>query len=252
MCFGLSKIIKEFKNGSVTVVGMKGRGKDMLMANVIARRKEPYISLFDYDIKKVEWQKLDFKKIDINNTYKDFLQDNVKYYKFPYIKGSDIYLTDCGVYFPAQYCNELNRDFKSLPIFMALSRQVGGGTRVHANCQNLNRIWDKVREMSDCYIYCNRCIYLWGLVIQVVTVYDKYQSCVDRVEPFKPMSIPFLASQDNKTRIKTSNEEALRRYRECYGRVERKLLIYVNKSKYNTNMFEELLEGGKKESEMDK
>lgn len=246
MCFGLSSVIKEFKDGSVCVVGMKGRGKDMLMANVVARRKEPYVSLVDYKTDKAEFQKLEFDKIDINNTYKDFLQDNVKYYEFPYKEGSDIYLTDCGVYFPAQYCNELNRDFKSLPVFMALSRQVGGGTRVHSNCQNLNRIWDKIREMSDCYIYCNRCIYLFGLVIQVVTIYDKYQSCVDRVEPFKAMSIPLFASQDNKTRIKTSNEEALRRYRERYGRVQRKILIYCNKSKYNTNMFKDILKEGKK------
>lgn len=245
MC-GISKIAKKFEQGSVCVVGMKGRGKDLLFGNVIARRKQPYVSLIDYGCKKAEYQPLDFEKIDCKNSYKEFLHKNVQHYEYPYVEGSDIYLTDVGVYFPAQYCNELNRDYKHLPTFMALSRQLGGGTRVHSNCQNLNRIWDKIREMSDYYIYCNWCKVLGNIVIQQVTCYDKYQSCVDRVEPFQPLKVPLLSTQDNKTRIQTCNEEAKRRYREVYGNVSRHLLIYVNKANYDTNIFKEILKNGAK------
>ena len=39
-----SKVVKMFKKGSVCVSGLRGTGKDVIMGNVIARRKKPYIS----------------------------------------------------------------------------------------------------------------------------------------------------------------------------------------------------------------
>ena len=221
----------------------------MLMSNVVVRRKAPYISNLDYTGLKANrktgellYQELDFKKLNMGeNTYKDLLENNIKYYKFPYVSGSDVYISDAGIYFPSQYCNELNRDYKHLPTYFALSRQVSHNN-VHVNVQNLNRCWDKIREQSDIYIRCRKCICIFGkLVIQWITLYDKYQSCLDRVEPAR-ISIPLIASRE----VKQQAELYLDKYHNTYGSVKNRVLIYWNKSSYDTYYFEKLFLRGKK------
>lgn len=248
---GLKKIIKEFEKGNVCVVGLRGCGKDMLFANVIARRKLPYVSNTNYYCKHSPYMKLVFDKLNVKNNYKNFINDNIIPYDYPYIEGCDIYISDCGIYLPSQYCNELNKLYPEFPTFYALSRQIADNN-VHFNVQNLNRVWDKLREQSDIYIMANSCKVFKGripiigrlfngLVFQTVTTYDKYQSCVDRVEPYKPAPVPLFASKELKAQIQRSNEEAKRRYREVYGNVKRRLLIYRNKSKYDTRLFKGVL-----------
>lgn len=196
----IKKVCRLFKRGSVCVTGMRGSGKDMLTANVIARRKADYVSNVDYKIKKGFYQEFDYDKINLNgNTYDDLLHKRVKPYSYPYINGSDIYLSDTGVYFPSQYCNELNKKYPSLPLFFALSRQLGD-CNVHVNVQNLGRVWDKLREQSDIYIRCRYCLYLFGFVVQGITLYDKAQSCQDRVKPCRLQSPLF--NKQSKTMIR--------------------------------------------------
>jgi hypothetical protein len=238
----IKTVVKMFKKGNVCVTGLRGTGKDMLTSNVVVRRKEEYVSNIDYGGKYAHYNELDFNKLDLGgNTYKNLLEGNVKYYKYPYPSGSDIYISDVGVYFPSQYCNELNRDYKHLPMYMALSRQVSHNN-VHINVQNLNRAWDKIREQSDIYIRCRRCIVLFGkIVIQQITTYDKYQSCVDRVEPCK-IRVPTMAKRE----VKENAKMYLDKFRNSYGTIKNHLLIYWNKSTYDTYYFEKLFEGGVK------
>lgn len=226
-----------FKNGSVCVTGLKGTGKDLLTSNVVVRRKLPYASNIDYGEAFIP---LRFEDIDCGgNTYKEFISGNVNYYEFPYPPDTDIYISDGGVYLPSQYCNELNKQYPSLPTFMALSRQVGyGKCKVHFNTQNLNRMWDKVREMSETYIRCNKCFYIFGFVFQLVTVYDKYQSCVDRVQPCR-VRVPLFNIQARlNARIYRDN------FFNTHGEVKRYLLFYRNKSSYDTLHFNTLLKNG--------
>lgn len=123
---------------------------------------------------------------------------------------------------------------------MALSRQLGA-CNVHFNVQNLNRAWDKIREQSDIYISCRRCIVLFGkLVLQHVWIYEKYQSCVDRVPPYrvpKPLISPERRFQWNLDK---------QRYDIQHGEIRSRLLIYFNKSTYDTRVFKEMLKNGKK------
>lgn len=237
-------IIKLFRDGNVCVCGLRGTGKDVLMGNVIARRKKPYVSNLDYTNGK-NYQVLDFQKLDMGcNTYKDLISGNVKYYEYPYEQGSDVYISDAGVYMPAQYCNELNRDFKHLPIYFALSRQVSHNN-IHVNVQHLARVWDKVREQSDIYIRCRKCIVIFGkIVFQKITLYDKYQSCLDRVEPCR-ITVPMMAKRE----VKQNAQIYLDKFRNTYGRIRTRLLIYVNKSKHDTYYFEKLFKEGKRNEE---
>lgn len=231
----LGYFIKLFRKGNVCVTGLKGTGKDMLIANVVARRREPYVSNVDYTSNDL-FTPLDVNALDMGgNTYKNFVNGDVKPYHCPYKDKTDIYISDVGVYFPSQYCNELNRDYKNIPMYMALSRQINDAS-VHVNVQNLNRCWDKLREMSDTFIYCRWCKVFFGIVVQVVTEYEKYETCLARMAEPK-ISVPLF----NRT-ARTNAKIYLDQFRNTHGKIKTRLLIYRNKSNYNTRVFKEMLE----------
>lgn len=239
------KIVRLFEDGNVCVCGLRGRGKDLLMANVVARRKKEYVCNVDYGGDDLHHH---FKPIDYScgkNTYRAFISGKVKRYVYPHPDGTDIYISDAGVYFPAQYCNELNRDYGYFATFMALSRHLGD-CNVHFNAQNLNRVWDKIREQSDCYIMANRCFVLFGkIVLQLVTLYELYDSALKRVPPFR-LSRPLLNRERQfQWEVQKSN------YDIAHGSIQRKLLIYWHKSNYNTRFFKEVLENGIYEDDVD-
>ncbi len=234
---GLRRIIRLFEDGNVCVTGLRGRGKDMLMANVAMRRKKPYVSNTNYGGQWLPFDPMDFDCGD--NLYSNFIRGPIYFYEFPYPDGTDIYIGDCGIYFPAQYCNLLNRDYGCITTFMALSRHLGA-CNVHVNAQNLNRVWDKIREQSDTYITCNWCKVFFGWVFQTVTIYELYDSAVRRVPPFR-VPRPWL----NRDRVMTW-KLAKQQYDISYGSITRRLLIYRNRSNYNTRIFKEVLAHGQK------
>lgn len=237
------KIIKLFKRGNVSVFGLRGRGKDLLFSNVIVRRRNSYISNINYGGKYIP---LDLTKLDVKNNYSNFISNSINYYNYDnhYPKNVDIYISDLGVYLPSQYCNKLNNAYDYLPTFMALSRQLGR-CNVHFNSQNLNRVWDKVREQSDIYIQCDRVIYIpfsklkifrYDFVIQKITLYDKYESAVARVKPCR-VSPRLFDKNVSKVQIKMY----LDNFYNQHGEVKSKFLFYRNKSTYDTFYFDKLL-----------
>ena len=234
------KIIKMFENGNVCVTGMRGKGKDLIIGNVIAHRKKQYVSNLNY--RNEYHNELDFNKIDCQNDYKNFINGNINYYEYPYPLGADVYISDCGVYLPSQYCNQLNRDYPNLITYQALSRQISRNN-VHINAQNINRVWDKIREQSDTYIRCVSCIYLFGLVIQRVIIYDKYESCLNRVNPCR-IKVPLFNKE-----AKIHARLYLDNFYNQHGKVQSRLLFYFNRSKHNTYQFGEILKKGKKKNE---
>lgn len=236
---GLKKIIKKFREGNVCVTGLRGRGKDLMIANVVVRRGEPYVCNVDYggNHYPLEPENLDCGK----NTYKNFISGDVKYYKYPYPDGTDVYISDAGIYFPSQYCGELNKEFPYISTFSAISRHVGD-VNLHFNVQNLNRCYDKLREMSDCYLNCLGCKVIFGIVFQLVREYDNYDSCIKRIKPFN-VNVPIIGSGATRynVRLQKANYEA------NHGYIKNHILIYRNKSNYNTRFFKDMLENGRKE-----
>lgn len=242
-CLKRKKVFNLFKKGNVIVTGLRGTGKDMLMANVVASRREPYISNIDYSCKHSPRIALDLRKIDIPSSYKNLINKDFIAYDYPYPERCDFYISDAGIYFPSQYQGQLCKEFEGIPYFQALSRHLGD-CNFHCNVQNLNRLWDKIREQSDIYIRCISCKVLGKLVIQKVIVYDKYEACLNRVDPFKPLKTPFSIRSQTRTDFKVTNERLLREFKERNGSVRAYTLIYRNKSKYDTRLFKRLLSTG--------
>lgn len=230
-------LIRLFKQGNVCVTGLRGTGKDLLFGNVIARRNEEYISNLNYGGK---YNELHLNEWDIHNKYSNFISGNVSFYSAP-CKNKDIYISDCGVYFPSQYCNKLNNEYEGFVYYQALSRQVGEHN-IHINVQNLNRCWDKIREQSDIYIRCNKCLYIpfVNIVFQSITLYEKYESCLNRMREPK-IKMPLFANAIVRQNIKLYLEQ----WRNSNGKIKDRFLIYHNKSKHDTLYFQKLLKGEK-------
>lgn len=227
------RIVNLFKKGNVCVTGLRGTGKDILFGNVIARRNIPYVSNLDYG---GLYNPLCLNDICIPNTYVNLINDNINEYIYPYPLGSDIYISDAGIYLPSQYCNQLNRDYQGLITYQALSRQVSHNN-VHINVQNLNRLWDKVREQSEIYIRCNWCKVLFKkIVIQKITIYDKYQSCLDRVSPCRIRKPNMFMDKEKRLQYELYRDK----FYNTYGDIRSYFLIYINKSNHDTYYFEKL------------
>lgn len=233
----MKKIVQLFKDGNVLVVGLKGTGKDTLMGNVAVRRHCPYVSNTNYGGK---YNKLDLDVMMCGgNTFRDFLDGTVKYYEYPYPDGTDIYIGDCGVYFPSHMHGELDKRYAQICTFMALSRHLGDCS-VHVNCQQLSRIYNKIREMSAIYIMTMRIRWLGPIVFQRVRIYERYDSCERRVPPFRLPKPLFSAERRFQWKIQKQN------YDIAYGDIKSRLLIYWNRSKHDTRIFREVLKNGKK------
>lgn len=237
MAIGLRYIMKIFDRGNTCTCGPIGSGKDMMIANVVVRRSKKYISNVDYG---GSWIEFDPTVLDVGkNTFKNFLTGNVNKYIYPYPDGADLYISDAGVYFPSQHCSELNKLFPFFPTFFALVRQLGDA-RIHVNVQALPRVWDKIREQSqDFYIRCIWCKVFHGYTVQLVRVYDKYESCADKVKPFS-VNVPIFASPQTRTNVRLARDQ----YECTHGMIKSKLLIYKNKSSYDTRIFKKMLEEG--------
>lgn len=231
-----SKIMTLFKSGNVSVSGNCGSGKDLIASNVAVRMKG-YVSNVDYG---GNYSPLDFDKLDCGcNTYHSFIKGKIRQYFYPYPIGHDIFISDCGVYFPSQYCNELNKMYPYLPTFFALRRHLGK-INIHTNSQALGRVWDKLREQSDAFICCRWAKVLFGkFVIQKVTLYDRYETAQNRIKPCR-VTVPLFSTPSARMQAQICRDN----FENAHGMVKNLLLIYVNKSTYDTHHFKKLLEGG--------
>ena len=184
---------------------------------------------------------LDFHAIDIGNDNHALVSGKVKPYIYPYPADTDIFISDVGIYFPSQFNDHLNHKYATLPFFFALSRQLGPNVNVHINTQSLNRCWKILREQSDTFVRCIWCKVLGRLVIQKVIVYDKYETCLNRADPFWYPSCPAFASAEEKHIHMNNKRMALQRYKETHGNVKAMYLVYVNRAEYDTHYFRTLL-----------
>lgn len=240
--FKSRKFVKLFKEGNTIVSGLRGRGKDLAFCYVINKRKENYISNVNYSNPKLKYKRFEFdtKVWELaGNTYEDLTDGTVKKYSYPYPDGIDYYISDSGIYFPAQYHKELDKRYKSAPLFQALSRHLGD-CNIHCNTQKQNRLWDKIREQSDIYIVMKKAVFIPKTKIFYLkaTTYTKAETAEAQIK--KPWFGIGKKARENKIIWESQNGEV-------------KNINFIGKLRYNydSRRFKKILENEVKDYEND-
>lgn len=236
LVLGIKPIVTTFEYASTLVTGQRGRGKDVLFGNVIARRNLPYCSNLNYGY---EYNELTPDIMRLGSTFEDIVNGNVKYYQYPFPDNTDIYISDAGIMFPSQYSGILDSKYKDLPLFFALSRHLFDGN-IHANVQVYSRLWNKLREQVDQFIYCERCVFVGNIVFLKCTEYDRAKSCEDHV-PECRVKVPIFGRKERlNARIRRDE------YATAHGKVRTLTYVFINRSKHDTRHFKEVFLNGKK------
>ena len=241
MLISINKVKKWFDEGNIIVCGKKGKGKDVLFGNVIARIKRPYISNIDYT-KDDRYIPLNYVELDCGgNTWRNVLSGKLNYYEFPYGDKVNIYHSDVGNGMPCQYDKELDEEFPSFPMFLALQRHLADSC-YHCNAQAYERPWKKIREQAEeVYIRCIGCKVICGIVFAQFVYYNREQSCIDQIPPF-PYKEPFFKKKTDKINIDLEKTKYLIQY----GEIKKYTYICINKSKHDTRAFRTMFANGDK------
>lgn len=229
-------VLSSFLDGNVIVTGLRGKGKDLLFDWTINKRNKKYISNVDYTKGTCyEEFKADYLSLG-GNTFENFVDGNIIPYEYPIEDGVDYYISDAGVYFPAQEFKRLTQKYPSYALFQALSRHLGD-CNFHCNCQNLNRLWDKIREQSDCYILMTGTKWRFGKLVHVMTgyIYDNYDSCVKRVKPMKK-------------RWGRLGKIEYDKFTGAYGNIRKFTIHSIRRPTYDSRRFKQILRGKENET----
>ena len=83
-----------FYEGNVVVVGLRGRGKDVLFSLIVNSRKSKYISNVDYTGDS-RFNKFKVEDVSVGgNTFVNFSSGNINPYTYPYDDGVDYFISD--------------------------------------------------------------------------------------------------------------------------------------------------------------
>lgn len=233
------KLLSCFKRGNVLISGLRGRGKDVAFSFVINKRKQNYISNINYSSPKAKYKCFPFTKelFELGgNTYKDLKNNDIKPYNYPMPDGIDYYISDSGVYYPAQYATELVKNTPSAPLFIALSRHLGD-CNIHCNAQNQNRIWDKIREQSDQYVVMTSCHFIpfTKIFFLAMRIYSLEESAEKQIIP------PRFG-------LGKTAKEARYNFEIAHGKIQRVFFVSRLKYKYDSRAFKKILLGYKDEN----
>lgn len=176
------EIVREFQRCNVIVAGKKGSGKDLLFQEVIRKRRKPYYANIDYGYK---CEIVTCKDISVSpNTYRDFIENKSYIVDRRFAEKRDVYISDGGIFLPSYMDSALYKAYPSFPIYYALSRYLANHN-IHVNVQNFGRVWKALREQADSYIYVKKSLKLPFFIFIKATLYDKYQSAEQLLEPVK-------------------------------------------------------------------
>lgn len=172
-------LVNEFRRCNVMVFGKKGTGKDLIFAHVIALRGEKHYANipYDYNTEVIEL----YEVAAGDNTFEDCVNGTVRPFIPRFEEGRDIYMTDIGIYFPSSLHVILDKLYPSLPVDMALSRQLYNSNR-HTNCQAFERPWIKIREQADSYIQTLGTVRRDEFLFVHIRGYDKYENAKNETD----------------------------------------------------------------------
>lgn len=173
-------LVNEFSRCNVMVFGKKGSGKDVIFAHVIALRGEKHYANIPYDSNTEVIELCELAAGD--NTFADCINGTIRPFEPRFDEGSDIYISDAGIYFPNTADRLLNDLYPSTPVLLALSRHLYNNN-IHTNCQGFDRPWKKIREQADSYIQVLRTRNCGDCLLVDIRGYDKYSHAENEVNP---------------------------------------------------------------------
>lgn len=226
------RLLQYFKESSVIVYGAKGKGKDLIFQKVIyLKRFKAYYSNIYYGYK---YYKEPIKKLSVApNTFKKFINNDIhEIVKNDDYEGIDYYISDAGVFLPAQYNGELNKNYQSLPIYYALSRHLYN-SNIHMNTQFLGRAWNMLREQADKFIKAEGKIKIGSWLFVKCTFYDRYESAMSNILPMKkpPLFNGYYKAQ-------------YEQFISTYGEIKKGIFLIKTKHiRYDTRIFHKILFG---------
>lgn len=226
-------LVSQFKRNNVLVFGAKGTGKDLVFQAVInKRKKEKYLSNINYG---GSYSALDLKDISLgDNTFDNFILGMVSpIKKINEWENQDIYFSDLGIYLPSHYDSMLTKNYKSLPISMALQRHLYN-SNFHGNSQSIKRTWLKFRELGDGYVRVRGSKKLLGFLPYLVTECYYYSEYESAEKMLLPMATRGLKNDYNRALIE--------QHKATYGEIKK--LYIVNKIKnikYDTRYFHKVV-----------
>ena len=233
---GNARILKMFRSGNVLVAGHKGRGKDLLFQYVIAARErdgERHAANITYT-KKTHKRPISYYSLS-NNSRKNFISGDYETETHTFVEREDYYISDAGVALPAHAHNELEKRYPTLPIVYALSRHLGD-FNIHANSQEFCRVWDKLREQADYFIYQEGAKVIGRYAFIRFVTYDNLSSAMAHRQPYTVRRTPILrrANKYDLAHAHTFNAQ--------YGTIIRDWLWYkLPREHYETRAFYRLL-----------
>lgn len=184
---GKKALIETFQNDNVIVFGLKGHGKDLIFNKVINARNEPCYANIPYNKELCTVRGLEDFSVSPNTSI-DILNDDIKVIKKINREHTDMYISDGGIFLPSQLSNLLCKKYPGLPIYYALNRHLTASC-MHINTQYLGRVWDKLREHAGYYIKACKTYKLFGFLITKFTIYNKYDSAMSQLDPYKPTGL---------------------------------------------------------------
>lgn len=169
-----------FSRGNVIVFGQKGSGKDLLFQHVINLRAAPYYATQPYGGSYNHVKISDLRPGD--NVFDDFLNETTRPFYDKFIRGTDIYISDAGIYFPSWAYLYLDKTYPGLPLQFAISRHCGQHN-IHCNCQALGGFWNKLREQGGSYIKCLGAHLVDGVFFVKYRYYAEYNAAASGLLP---------------------------------------------------------------------
>lgn len=239
--YGNRELLRMFRAGNVIVAGHKGRGKDLLFQYVIAAREkkgEIHASNIKFTARTKE-RPIKFYTLH-NNTFDNFIDGKYDCGEIKnFVEKEDYYISDVGTALPAQYGKQLEKKYPTFPIVYALSRHLGD-FNIHCNVQNFGRVWDKLREQADYYVYCEKAhVIFHKIAIQRFIVYDRYQSALANIQPYKCTRKLFGLIPPKPEDYARANEHNAR-----YGTIRRYTMWHIlPKVHYDTRSFHKKVYG---------
>lgn len=241
------KLSKEVMTSSTLIFGHKGKGKDLstqaFVNNYYRGTDKSYISNMDYGHNKIDFE---YKYIDLSpNDFENMINgDTQKIKKYEPYENKNLLLSDLVVYFPNVYDGLLSKKYKSMPLFMAISRHLYK-MNIIANTQDINRPWKKIKEHFDLFVKAKKTT---GILLPILhkykfvsmTLYENFGSAEQGMQTFSKSGI---ISRDNPL-YSTTADTLRKQYYASNGRIEDyTVLIPKNEIQYDTRHFHKLFYG---------